>query len=105
MCAKSILVVQSNLVKSLGNLKAFEHKILVFCVSYVQKESKATETFQVTISDIFKKAFSLEMRLVKYASHQAFKKVERNTALYFAKQRKDGKKSIIMGWCSRKLRW
>jgi len=104
LARQEYLVVQSNdLVKSFGNLKAFEHKILDFCVSYVQKESKATETFQTTISDILKH-FSLNASGQNYMRvAKAFKKLNENTALYFAKQRKDGKKSIIMGQLFHKI--
>lgn len=104
LARQEYLVVQSNdLVKSFGNLKAFEHKILDFCVSYVQKESKATETFQTTISDILKH-FTLNASGQNYMRvAKAFKKLNENTALYFAKQRKDGKKSIVMGQLFQKI--
>ena len=40
------LVVQANdLAKAFGNLKAFEHRLLDYCFSYVTKESNVTNTF------------------------------------------------------------
>lgn len=45
------LVVQSNdLAKAFGNLKAFEHKILDYCFSFVQKDSVPNELFTVEIA-------------------------------------------------------
>ena len=41
------LVMQGNdLAKAFGNLKAFEHKLLDYCVSFVSKDSVEQEVFQ-----------------------------------------------------------
>ncbi len=86
-------MVQSNdLVKSFSQFKAFEHKILDFCVSYVpERRVKAAETFQTTISDILKH-FSLNASGQElYAECKSPLKLNENLTLYFAKQRKDRK--------------
>ena len=49
------LVVQANdLAKAFGNLKAFEHKLLDYCFSYVTKESNVTDTFVVSTKEVLK---------------------------------------------------
>ena len=92
------LVVQSNdLAKAFGNLKAFEHKILDYCISFVTKESLATETFTVEIANILKQ-FCLNGSGQNYQRiAKAFKTLNENTALYFSGVRENGKKFIRMG--------
>lgn len=49
------LVVQRNdLAKAFGNLKAFEHKLLDYCLSYVTKDSTPDERFRVDRHSILK---------------------------------------------------
>ena len=49
------LVVQSNdLAKAFGNLKAFEHKLLDYCVSFVSQDSVATQVFETNSNDVLR---------------------------------------------------
>lgn len=91
------LVVQANdLAKSFGNLKAFEHKILDYCFSYVQKDSHPSDIFIARSQEILK-YFGLNSSGKNYIRvAKAFKILNENTALYFSKTREDGKKSILM---------
>lgn len=91
------LIVQANdLAKSFGNLKAFEHKLLDYCFSYVTKESTATDTFKVSSKEVLKH-FGLNASGFNYERiARGFKALNENTALYFAIER-DGKKGIRMG--------
>lgn len=91
------LVVQANdLAKAFGNLKAFEHKLLDYCFSYVTKESNVTDTFVVTTKEVLKH-FGLNASGKNYERvARGFKALNENTALYFAIE-KDGKKGIRMG--------
>lgn len=91
------LVVQGNdLAKAFGNLKTFEHKLLDYCFSFVQKDSKPTERFRVSATDILRH-FELNSSGRNYQRvAEGFKTLNENTALYFTNVREDGKKSIIM---------
>lgn len=91
------LVVQANdLAKAFGNLKAFEHRLLDYCFSYVTKESNVTDTFVVTTKEVIKH-FGLNATGYSYERiARAFKSLNENTALYFAIE-KNGKKGIRMG--------
>lgn len=91
------LVVQANdLAKAFGNLKAFEHKLLDYCFSYVTKESTVTDTFRVSSKEVLKH-FGLNASGKNYERiARGFKGLNENTALYFAIE-KDGKKGIRMG--------
>lgn len=91
------LVVQANdLAKAFGNLKAFEHKLLDYCFSYVTKENTATDTFRASPKEILKH-FGLASSGTNYERiARGFKALNENTALYFAIER-DGKKGIRMG--------
>ena len=91
------LVVQGNdLAKAFGNLKAFEHKLLDYCFSYVTKDSVPNERFRVDSHSILK-YFSLNASGQNYRRvAEGFKSLNENTALYFSNVRPDGKKSIIM---------
>ena len=92
------LVVQSNdLAKAFGNLKAFEHKLLDYCVSFVSQDSGAKQVFETTSNDVLRYFDLVDsgqnyQRIVK-----SFKTLNENTALYFGRVREDGKKSIVMG--------
>lgn len=92
------LVVQSNdLAKAFGNLKAFEHKLLDYCVSFVSQDSVAKQVFETTATDVLRYFDLVDsgqnyQRIVK-----SFKTLNENTALYFRRVREDGKKSIVMG--------
>lgn len=92
------LVVQANdLAKAFGNLKAFEHKLLDYCFSYVTKESTVTDTFKVSSKDILKH-FGLTSSGTNYERvARGFKALNENTALYFAETTPDGKRAIVMG--------
>lgn len=91
------LVVQANdLAKAFGNLKAFEHKLLDYCFSYVTKESNVTDTFVVSTKEVLHH-FGLNASGKNYERvARGFKALNENTALYFAIT-KDGKKGIRMG--------
>lgn len=91
------LVVQGNdLAKAFGNLKAFEHKLLDYCFSFVKKDSLPTERFRLSVTDVLK-YFDLNSSGRNYQRvAESFKTLNENTSLYFTKIRPDGKKSIIM---------
>ena len=91
------LVVQANdLAKAFGNLKAFEHKLLDYCFSYVTKESNVTDTFVVSTKEVLRH-FGLNASGYNYERvARGFKALNENTALYFAIE-KNGKKGIRMG--------
>ncbi|MGT2772618.1 replication initiation protein [Streptococcus marimammalium] len=91
------LVVQANdLAKAFGNLKAFEHKILDFCFSYITKESQASDTFTLDAISIFKH-FGLTKNGQNYRRvAEAFKTLNENTALYLPITKENGTKGIVM---------
>lgn len=98
MSRQDYLVVQANdLAKAFGNLKAFEHKLLDYCFSYVTKESTVTDTFKVNAKEVLKH-FGLNASGFNYERvARGFKALNENTALYFPDVEPNGKKSIIMG--------
>ncbi|VGY34829.1 Rep [Streptococcus pyogenes] len=91
------LVVQGNdLAKSFGNLKAFEHRLLDYCFSYVQKDSKPEERFVVETASLLKylgltSSGTNYERVVK-----GFKTLNENTALYLHVIDKNGVPGIRM---------
>lgn len=97
MSRQDYLVVQANdLAKAFGNLKAFEHKLLDYCFSYVTKESTATDRFTANAKEVLKH-FGLNASGKNYERvARGFKALNENTALYFAIE-KNGKKGIRMG--------
>ena len=97
MSRQDYLVVQANdLAKAFGNLKAFEHKLLDYCFSYVTKENTVTDTFRTNAKEVLKH-FGLNASGKNYERvARGFKALNENTALYFAIE-KDGKKGIRMG--------
>lgn len=90
------LVVQGNdLAKAFGNLKAFEHKVLDYCFSFVQKDSKAGERFVIEIATLLK-FFNLTSSGTNYERvMNAFKVLNENTSLYLPIE-EDGVKGIMM---------
>ncbi|MGQ7394048.1 replication initiation protein [Streptococcus suis] len=91
------LVVQGNdLAKSFGNLKAFEHKILDYCFSYVKKDSLPEERFTLETSSLLK-FLDLTSSGTNYERVvRAFKTLNENTALYLPIEKKDGTRGIRM---------
>lgn len=77
------LVVQGNdLAKAFGGLRAFEQKILDYCFSFVTKDSKANDEYEVTALEIIKH-MGLNTSGENYRRiAEAFKKLNENTALY-----------------------
>ncbi|HFI0159922.1 TPA: replication initiation protein [Streptococcus suis] len=90
------LVVQGNdLAKSFGNLKAFEHRILDYCFSYVQKESRPEERFSLQVAELLK-YLGLTSSGTNYKRVvSAFKVLNENTALYLPID-ENGVKGIMM---------
>ncbi|CQR26205.1 Rep [Streptococcus varani] len=91
------LVVQDNdLAKSFGNLKAFEHKILDYCFSFVQKDSLPSEKF-VLETTILLKFLGLTSSGTNYKRVvDAFKTLNQGTALYLPIVKEDGTRGIRM---------
>lgn len=77
------LVVQGNdLAKAFGNLSAFEHKILDYCFSFVQKDSIPEERFTLAVADLLK-WLGLTSSGTNYKRVvEAFRVLSQNTALY-----------------------
>lgn len=99
------LVVQANdLAKAFGNLKAFEHKLLDYCFSYVTKESTVTDTFKVNTKEILKH-FGLNSSGKNY-EHVArgFKSLNENTALYLPIV-ENGVKGLLMTQLFRRIKF
>lgn len=99
------LVVQANdLAKSFGNLKAFEHRLLDFCFSYVTKESTATDTFTTNTKEVLHH-FGLKGTGYNYERvARAFKALNENTALYLPIV-ENGVKGILMTQLFRKIKF
>lgn len=98
MSRQDYLIVQANdLAKAFGNLKAFEHKLLDYCFSYVTKESTARDVFKVSSKEVLKH-FGLNASGFNYERiARGFKGLNENTALYFSEVEPNEKKAIIMG--------
>ena len=90
------LVVQGNdLAKSFGGLKSFEQRVLDYCFSYVTKDSKLDDEYEVSALEIIKH-FNLNTSGDSYSRvAQAFKKLNENTALYLPIV-EDGINGILM---------
>lgn len=97
LARQDYLVVQANdLAKAFGNLKAFEHKLLDYCFSYVTKESNVTDTFKINAKEVLKH-FGLTSSGTNYERvARGFRALHENTALYFSIE-KNGKRGIRMG--------
>lgn len=91
------LVTQANeLARSFGNLKTFEHKVLDYCFSFVEKEDLKDKDYTLVVSDILRH-FGLNLSGKNYNRVLlAFKKLNENTAIYMQITRNDGKKAVIM---------
>lgn len=91
------LVVQANdLAKSFGNLKSFEHKILDYCFSFVQKDSRPEERFTLETSLVLK-YLNLTNSGTNYERViRAFKVLNENTAIYLPVIKENGVKGIRM---------
>lgn len=91
------LVVQGNdLAKAFGGLKAFEQRVLDYCFSFVTKESKLDDVYEVTALEIIKH-FGLNTSGDSYRRiGEAFKKLNENTSLYLSIVEADGTKGILM---------
>lgn len=105
MSRQDYLVVQANdLAKAFGNLKAFEHKLLDYCFSYVTKESNVTDTFLVTTKEVLKH-FGLNASGYNYERvARGFKALNENTALYLPIV-ENGVKGILMTQLFRKIKF
>lgn len=90
------LVVQGNdLAKAFGGLKSFEHKILDYCFSFVTKDSKAGDVYNVSAWEIIKH-FGINSSGENYKRiGEAFKRLNENTALYLPIVQ-NGVKGIVM---------
>lgn len=91
------LVTQANdLARSFGNLTAFEHKVLDFCFSFVEKEHTSDHVYRTTVLDIIHH-FGLGASGRNYQRvANAFKALNSKTAIYLRKIRPDGTRSIVM---------
>lgn len=91
------LVVQGNdLAKSFGNLRAFEHRILDYCFSFVQKDSRPEERFTIETITLLK-YLNLTASGTNYERvAKAFKALNENTALYLPIIKENGTKAIRM---------
>ncbi|OHO37177.1 replication initiation protein [Streptococcus sp. HMSC034E12] len=105
MSRQDYLVVQANdLAKAFGNLKAFEHKLLDYCFSYVTKESTATDTFTTNVKEVLKN-FGLNASGFNYERvARGFKALNENTALYLPIV-ENGVKGILMTQLFRKIKF
>lgn len=99
------LVVQANdLAKAFGNLKAFEHRLLDYCFSYVTKESSANDSFTVSSKELLKH-FGLNASGRNYERVvQGFKVLNENTALYLPIV-ENGEKGILMTQLFRRIKF
>lgn len=99
------LVVQANdLARAFGNLKAFEHKLLDYCFSYVSKESHAAESFKVSSKEVLKH-FGLNASGQNYERIvRGFKALNENTALYLP-IKENGVKGILMTQLFRRIKF
>lgn len=90
------LVTQANeLARSFGNLRTFEHKILDYCFSFVEKEDVNTKIYELSFSDIIHH-LGLTVSGQNYSRvAKAFKRLNENTALYI-RIFEDGTEGILM---------
>ena len=90
-------MVQGNdLAKAFGGLKSFEQRVLDYCFSFVTKESKSGDVYEVTALEIIKH-FGLNTSGDSYRRiAEAFKKLNENTALYLNVERPDGTRGLRM---------
>lgn len=105
LARQDYLVVQANdLAKAFGNLKAFEHKLLDYCFSYVTKESIVTDAFKVSSKEVLKH-FGLNASGFNYERvARGFKALNENTALYLPIV-ENGVKGILMTQLFRRIKF
>lgn len=105
MSRQEYLIVQANdLAKAFGNLKAFEHKLLDYCFSYVTKESTVTDTFKVSSKEVLKH-FGLNASGRNYERvARGFKALNENTALYLPIV-ENGIRGILMTQLFRRIKF
>ncbi|HEL1664896.1 TPA: replication initiation protein [Streptococcus suis] len=91
------VVSQGNdLAKAFGNLKAFEHRLLDYCFSYVKASDEVSQVYIAQSKEILKH-FGLTFSGTNYERIvRAFKTLHDNTALYFTEITDDGRKSFVM---------
>lgn len=94
---QNYLVVQGNdLAKSFGGLKSFEQRVLDYCFSYVTKDSRLEDEYEVSALEIIRH-FNLNTSGDSYKRiAEAFKRLNENTALYLPITRSDGSKGVRM---------
>lgn len=85
------LVVQANdLARAFGNLKAFEHKILDYCFSYVKENDNPNTEYSVEISDIITN-YGLTDAGNNYKNiFKAFERLRQKTAFYYLEKDEKG---------------
>lgn len=91
------LVMQGNdLAKAFGGLKSFEQQVLDYCFSFITKDSKVNEVYELTAWEIIKH-FGLATSGTNYKRiAEAFKRLNENTALYLPIERENGTRGIRM---------
>jgi plasmid replication initiation protein len=91
------LVTQANdLARSLGNLTTFEHKVLDYCFSYVQKDDDPSKVYHLSALEVIKH-LGLNTSGDSYARVvAAFKGLNESTAIYMQTSKPDGRKGILM---------
>lgn len=94
---QDFLVTQANdLARSFGNLNAFDHKVLDFCFSFVERDHTSDHAYQTTALDIIHH-FGLPSSGQSYNRiAKAFKTLNERTAIYLRIIEPDGSKSILM---------
>lgn len=91
------LVTQANdLARAFGNLTAFQHKVLDYCFSYVQKDDHQDKIYEANLLDVIH-------HLGLQASGDSYKRVvealralDLKTSIYMRTIEPDGRKGILM---------
>lgn len=92
------------MARSFGNLKAFEHKLLDYCFSYVTLEHNTDEVFEANAKEILKH-FGLNTSGKNYERvAKGFKALNENTALYLPIV-ENGVKGILMTQLFRRIKF
>lgn len=91
------LVTQANdLARSFGNLSTFEHKVLDFCFSSVQKNDYSRTMYKINSKDILRHlGLNLSGRNYERVV-KAFKVLNEKTAIYMLTTMSDGSQGILM---------
>lgn len=97
--------VQANdLAKAFGNLKAFEHKLLDYCFSYVTKDNTVTDIFKVNAKEVLRH-YGLNTSGQNYERvARGFKALNENTALYLPIV-ENGIKGVLMTQLFRRIKF